>query len=63
VPDCVHKLAATTFVQAVEAPTLSIMVPLLVRGLRHDNTTAIKRKVGWFGWVWLVLVGAGWHTG
>jgi hypothetical protein len=45
VPDCVHKLAATTFVQAVEAPTLSIMVPLLVRGLRHDNTTAIKRKV------------------
>jgi hypothetical protein len=30
--------------QAVEAPTLSIMVPLLVRGLRHDNTTAIKRK-------------------
>eukprot|EP00775_Hariotina_reticulata_P002646 gene2646-2946_t len=44
VPDCVHKLAGTTFVQAVEAPTLSIMVPLLVRGLRHDNTTAIKRK-------------------
>lgn len=44
VPDCVHKLASTTFVQAVEAPTLSIMVPLLVRGLRHDNTTAIKRK-------------------
>lgn len=28
----------------MEAPTLSIMVPLLVRGLRHDNTTAIKRK-------------------
>lgn len=44
VPDCVHKLASTTFVQAVEAPTLSIMVPLLVRGLRQDNTTAIKRK-------------------
>jgi len=44
VPDTVHKLAATTFVQTVEAPTLSIMVPLLVRGLRQDNTTAIKRK-------------------
>jgi hypothetical protein len=44
VPDTVHKLAATTFVQTVEAPTLSIMVPLLVRGLRADNTTAIKRK-------------------
>eukprot|EP00842_Homolaphlyctis_polyrhiza_P003420 jgi/Hompol1/4079/HPOL_006910-RA len=33
VPECVYKLAATTFVQQVEAPTLSIMVPLLVRGL------------------------------
>jgi hypothetical protein len=114
VPDTIHKLAATTFVQTVEAPTLSIMVggpvrvcvcgvgcslehaglaglqpglagpapaasafrgaqdprplqlcnalavspapnvascslyaiqvPLLVRGLRQDNTTAIKRK-------------------
>mgnify|MGYP004347657887 CR=1 FL=1 len=27
VPECVHKLAATTFVQQVEAPTLSIMGP------------------------------------
>jgi hypothetical protein len=36
-----HAVCAS---QAVEAPTLSIMVPLLVRGLRHDNTTAIKRK-------------------
>ncbi|KAI8465050.1 MAG: elongation factor EF-3 [Monoraphidium minutum] len=44
VPDTVHKLASTTFVQTVEAPTLSIMVPLLVRGLRQDNPTAIKRK-------------------
>ncbi len=44
VPDCIHKLASTTFVQTVEAPTLSIMVPLLVRGLRHDMSTAIKRK-------------------
>ena len=33
VPECVHKLAATTFVQQVEAPTLSIMGPLLQRGL------------------------------
>jgi elongation factor 3 len=44
VPDCVHKLAGTTFVQTVEAPTLSIMTPLLVRGLRQDQPTAIKRK-------------------
>lgn len=43
VAETVHKLSATTFVQAVEAPALSIMVPLLVRGLR-ERQTAIKRK-------------------
>ena len=43
VPECIHKLAATTFVQAVEAPTLAMLVPLLVRGLR-ERQTAIKRK-------------------
>ena len=43
VPETVHALSATTFVQAVEAPALSIMVPLLVRGLR-ERQTAIKRK-------------------
>mmetsp|Transcript_33591 Transcript_33591/g.74378 ORF Transcript_33591/g.74378 Transcript_33591/m.74378 type:complete len:1029 (+) Transcript_33591:223-3309(+) len=41
--DCIHKLAATTFVQQVEAAPLSIIVPLLVRGLR-ERQTAIKRK-------------------
>ncbi|KAJ9513668.1 hypothetical protein QJQ45_015420 [Haematococcus lacustris] len=41
--DCIHKLAATTFVQQVEAAPLAIIVPLLVRGLR-ERTTAIKRK-------------------
>eukprot|EP00475_Leptophrys_vorax_P006216 TRINITY_DN13820_c0_g1_i3.p1 TRINITY_DN13820_c0_g1~~TRINITY_DN13820_c0_g1_i3.p1 ORF type:complete len:982 (-),score=143.49 TRINITY_DN13820_c0_g1_i3:995-3877(-) len=43
VPETVHKLSATTFVQAVTAPMLSIMVPLLNRGLR-ERTPAIKRK-------------------
>jgi elongation factor 3 len=43
VPDCVHKLGATTFVQAVDAKTLSIMVPLLQRGM-IERTTAIRRK-------------------
>jgi elongation factor 3 len=43
VPDCVHKLSATTFVQTVEAPTLSLLVPLLVRGLA-ERATAIRRK-------------------
>ena len=41
--ECIHQLAATTFVQQVEAPPLSIIVPLLVRGLR-ERVTAIKRK-------------------
>ena len=43
VPDTVHKLGATTFVAAVTASTLSLLVPLLVRGLR-DRATPIKRK-------------------
>lgn len=43
VPECVHKLSATTFVQSVEAPTLAMLVPLLVRGMA-DRATAIKRK-------------------
>lgn len=43
VPDCVHKLSATTFVQSVDARTLAILVPLLVRGLT-DRATPIRRK-------------------
>ncbi|KAF3908155.1 hypothetical protein AA313_de0200468 [Arthrobotrys entomopaga] len=43
VSETVHLLGATTFVQDVQAPTLSIMVPLLERGLA-ERETAIKRK-------------------
>lgn len=43
VPDCIHKLGATTFVQQVESPTLAILSPLLTRGLA-ERQTAIKRK-------------------
>jgi len=43
VPDTVHLLGATVFVENVQAPTLSIMVPLLERGLA-DRDTTIKRK-------------------
>ncbi|KAL3462296.1 armadillo-type protein [Aspergillus heterothallicus] len=39
----VHTLGATTFVSDVTSPTLSIMVPLLERGLKLRDT-AIKRK-------------------
>lgn len=42
VPACIRKLGATTFVQAVEAPTMVIMVPVLSRGLNERNT-AIRR--------------------
>lgn len=43
VPDCIHKLGATTFVQQVESPTLAILTPLLLRGLA-ERQTPIKRK-------------------
>ena len=43
VPETVHLLGATTFVQDVHEPTLAIMVPLLERGL-NERETAIKRK-------------------
>ena len=44
VPQCVHKLASTTFVQAVESPELAMMAPLLLKGLSVQQTTPIKRK-------------------
>jgi elongation factor 3 len=37
-------LAATTFVSEVDSPTLSLMVPLLARGL-NERLTATRRKV------------------
>ncbi|KAM9889667.1 hypothetical protein OXX69_012769, partial [Metschnikowia pulcherrima] len=43
VPETVHVLGATTFVSEVTMATLSIMAPLLSRGL-SERDTAIKRK-------------------
>lgn len=43
VPETVHVLGATTFVSEVTMATLSIMAPLLSRGLA-ERETAIKRK-------------------
>ena len=43
VPECVHKLSATTFVQTVDSRTLSVLVPLLSRGI-VDRTTEVRRK-------------------
>jgi elongation factor 3 len=44
VPNTISLLAATTFVSEVDSATLSLMVPLLARGLT-EKLTAIKRKV------------------
>ena len=43
VPATIHLLGATTFVSEVLAPTLSLMTPLLERGLA-ERDTAVKRK-------------------
>ena len=43
VPETIHQLGATTFVQEVDSGTLALMVPLLGRGLR-ERQTPIKRK-------------------
>lgn len=44
VPATIALLSATTFVSEVDSPTLSLMVPLLSRGL-SEKLTATKRKV------------------
>jgi len=44
VPNTIALLSATTFVSEVDSPTLSLMVPLLARGL-GEKLTATKRKV------------------
>jgi elongation factor 3 len=44
VPNTINLLSATTFVSEVDSATLSLMVPLLSRGL-SEKLTAIKRRV------------------
>jgi elongation factor 3 len=43
VPETVHKLASTTFVTTVEAPSLAIMSPILNRGL-SERTPSVLRQ-------------------
>ncbi|KAJ3055476.1 translational elongation factor EF-1 alpha [Rhizophlyctis rosea] len=43
VPETVYKLAATTFVTQVEAPTLAIMAPLLERGLAERKPAVLRQ--------------------
>eukprot|EP00179_Madagascaria_erythrocladioides_P007019 CAMPEP_0198307160 /NCGR_PEP_ID=MMETSP1450-20131203/74_1 /TAXON_ID=753684 ORGANISM="Madagascaria erythrocladiodes, Strain CCMP3234" /NCGR_SAMPLE_ID=MMETSP1450 /ASSEMBLY_ACC=CAM_ASM_001115 /LENGTH=1062 /DNA_ID=CAMNT_0044009723 /DNA_START=63 /DNA_END=3251 /DNA_ORIENTATION=+ len=42
VEDCIFKLAATTFVQQVEANALAITVPLLKRGFQSRKTPVMR---------------------
>ena len=41
-PELIHKLGGVVFVQTMESASMSVLVPLLVRGLR-ERDTAIKR--------------------
>lgn len=43
VPACMDKLLSVVFVQTVDSPSLSIIVPLLARGLRNRDE-GLKRK-------------------
>jgi elongation factor 3 len=43
VEECVHNLAATTFVQTVTAAALSITVPLLDRGFKERKIATIRK--------------------
>jgi len=54
VPGTIALLSATTFVSEVDSPTLSLMVPLLSRGL-SEKLTATKRKVAVYVEYWIVI--------
>merc|ERR1719487_1833942 len=41
---CLDKLVATTYVSAVDEPTLSIIIPVLMRGLRVKGNVQMVRK-------------------
>jgi len=41
---CLDKLVATTYVSAVDEPTLSIIMPVLMRGLRVKGNVLMVRK-------------------
>jgi len=43
VEECIYSLAATTFVQAVKAPALSITVPLLDRGFKERKVATVRQ--------------------
>lgn len=54
VPNTIALLSATTFVSEVDSPTLSLMVPLLSRGL-NEKLTATKRKVAVYAHFFVIV--------
>jgi len=44
VETCLEKLAGTTFVQEMRSDALSIITPLLIRGLKRQSKTTTKRQ-------------------
>ena len=43
---CLDRLVATTYVANVDEPTLSIIVPVLMRGLRVRGNANVVRSTG-----------------
>lgn len=43
ISECIHALSATTFVQAVETPTIAIILPILKRGLAERTIATVRR--------------------
>ena len=41
--ESIHSLSATTFVQAVETPTIAIILPILSRGLNERQIATVRR--------------------
>jgi len=44
IPDVVFDMASSTFVAEVDGATLSIMAPVLIKGLSTKSATAVKRQ-------------------
>jgi elongation factor 3 len=44
IPNTIDKISSTTFVQNVDAPTLAIITPLLLKTFQNNSTYAVKRQ-------------------
>lgn len=44
IPNTIDKISSTTFVQNVDAPTLAMITPLLLKTFQNNSTYAVKRQ-------------------